>query len=200
MSVLGNTLLEELINALRILPGVGQKSAQRMAFQLLQRNRSGARELSSVLAKAMDDIGNCDRCRNYSEHDQCDICSNTSRDASILCIVESPIDIVAIEQSAVFSGQYFVLMGRLSPLDGIGPEEIGLDLLLDRFQNENLDEVILATGATVEGETTAHFIGEMAKKNNIKVTRIAHGVPVGGELEYVDGGTISHAIAGRREF
>ncbi|MBL4763124.1 MAG: recombination protein RecR [Gammaproteobacteria bacterium] len=195
-----NTLLEELINALRILPGVGQKSAQRMAFHMLQRNRSGARELSSILANAMDDIGNCNRCRNYTEHDQCDLCSNTSRDANLLCIVESPIDIVAIEQSAVFSGQYFVLMGRLSPLDGIGPEEIGLDILLDRFQNENIDEVILATGATVEGETTAHFIGEMAKKNKIKVTRIAHGVPVGGELEYVDGSTISHAISGRREF
>lgn len=194
-----NTLLEELINALRILPGVGQKSAQRMAFHLLQRNRSGARELSSVLANAMDNIGNCKRCRNYSEHDQCAICSNASRDANLLCIVESPIDIVAIEQSAIFSGQYFVLMGRLSPLDGIGPEEIGLDILLDRFQNENIDEVILATGATVEGETTAHFISEMAKKNMIKVTRIAHGVPVGGELEYVDGSTISHAISGRRE-
>jgi len=198
--VFANTLLEELINALRILPGVGQKSAQRMAFHMLQRNRSGARELSSILANAMDDIGNCNRCRNYTEHDQCDLCSNTSRDANLLCIVESPIDIVAIEQSAVFSGQYFVLMGRLSPLDGIGPEEIGLDILLDRFQNENIDEVILATGATVEGETTAHFIGEMAKKNKIKVTRIAHGVPVGGELEYVDGSTISHAISGRREF
>jgi recombination protein RecR len=191
-------LLEQLIEALRVLPGVGAKSAQRMAFHLLERNRPGALLLADKLRIAMDKIGHCERCRTFSETPLCGICSDTRRDASLLCIVESPADVLALEQVSGFRGVYFVLMGHLSPLDGIGPAELGLDKLKLRLQNETISEVILATNPTVEGEATAFYIAEMARQLNIRISRIAHGVPLGGELEFVDGGTLSHAFHERK--
>lgn len=193
-------LLNQLIDALRCLPGVGPKSAQRMAFHLLEREREGGMHLSHILAEAMEKIGHCSRCRTFSETDICGLCANPKRDDSQLCVVETPAEVVAIEQATDYSGRYFVLGGRLSPLDGIGPREIGLDRLQQIMGEGCVKELILATNPTVEGEATAHFISEMAQSQNIQVTRIAHGVPLGGELEYVDGGTLSHAFAGRREF
>jgi len=193
-------LLEQLMDALRCLPGVGPKSAQRMAFHLLERDRDGGRRLSRVLEQGMDRIGHCGRCRTLSEAELCSLCTNPNRDDSLLCVVETPAEVMAIEHSASFSGRYFVLGGRLSPLDGIGPREIGLDCLEPIFKEGRVRELILATNPTVEGEATAHYIGELARPRGIKVTRIAHGVPLGGELEYVDGGTLSHAFAGRREY
>ena len=190
-------LLPALIDALRCLPGVGPKSAQRMAYQLLERNREGGRTLSAALAAAMDGIGHCERCATLSELTVCHICSSASRDAGVLCVVETPADLHAIEAGTDFTGQYFVLMGRLSPLDGIGPQQLGLGRLEARFSERTVNEVILATSATVEGDATAHYIGEMAGDYQIRATRIAHGVPVGGELEYVDGGTLAHALRGR---
>lgn len=190
--------LARLIEALRCLPGVGPKSAQRMAFHLLERDRDGGRELTSSLTEALAGIGHCQRCRMLTEGELCPICLSTQRDASLLCIVETPADVIAVEQSGGFRGQYFVLMGHLSPLDGIGPEQLGLDRLEARLSEGAVREVILATNPTVEGEATAHFIGELAKRRSIHATRIAHGVPVGGELEYVDGGTLAHALAGRQ--
>ena len=190
------TLLQ-LIEALRVLPGVGPKSAQRMAFHLLERNRTGALVLASALQTASQDIGHCQRCRMFAELDLCPICSNSSRDQGLLCVVESPADVVAVEQSGSYKGTYFVLMGHLSPLDGIGPEELGLSQLESLFSTGGIHETILATNPTVEGEATAHFVAELAMKHKVKPTRIAHGVPVGGELEYVDGGTLAHALAGR---
>jgi recombination protein RecR len=194
-----NSLIGRLISALRCLPGVGPKSAQRMAYHLLERDRDGARRLAAALQEAADRVGHCARCRTLSEHTRCSLCNDTRRDASQVCIVETPADVQAIEQSSTYRGQYFVLMGHLSPLDGIGPEEIGLDLLGQRFAEGEIREVILATNPTVEGEATAHFIAEMARAHHVKATRIAYGVPVGGELEYVDAGTLSHALAGRRD-
>jgi len=190
-------LLDELMDALRCLPGVGVKSAQRMAFHLLERDRQGARQLSEKIAQALEKIGHCSKCRNFSEREVCAICASAKRDSHTLCIVESPADMLALEQAADYHGLYFVLMGRLSPLDGIGPDELGLDFLEQRFANENISEVILATNPTVEGEATAHFISSMAKKYQIAIYRIAHGVPLGGELEYVDSGTLSRAFSGR---
>jgi len=196
----GRSLLDELMESLRCLPGVGPKSAQRMAFHLLERDREGGRRLSRVLAESMDHIGHCERCRTFSEKALCNLCANPNRDAGLICVVETPAEVMAIEQAASYSGRYFVLGGRLSPLDGIGPREIGLDLLQQQLQAGAVEELILATNPTVEGEATAHYIGDMARQQGIRVTRIAHGVPLGGELEYVDGGTLSHAFAGRREF
>ena len=192
-------LINRLIEDLRCLPGVGPKSAQRMAFHLLERDRNGARHLAERLIEAVDSIGHCEQCRTLTEKTICDFCSSPKRDRSVLCVVESPIDVQAVEQSTDFRGVYFVLMGHLSPLDGITPTDIGLDLLEKRLEEGEVTEIILATNSTVEGEATAHYIAEMVQDKNIKATRIAHGVPVGGELEYVDGGTLSHAFSGRRE-
>ena len=192
-------LLVHLIDGLRCMPGVGQKSAQRIAFHLLERDRDGARGLSIALAEAAEGIGHCKRCRMFTESELCSICSATGRDATQLCVVESPADVMALEDATGFRGLYFVLMGHLSPLDGIGPNDIGLDLLAKRFAQNNISEVILATNTTVEGEATAHYIAEMVTPYAIRVTRIAHGVPIGGELEYVSGSTLSHAFSGRRD-
>lgn len=192
-------LLEQLMEALRCLPGVGPKSAQRMAFHLLERDRDGARRLAGVLEQAVERIGHCGRCRALSESATCALCANPNRDDAQLCVVESPADVLALEQATGFRGRYFVLGGHLSPLDGIGPRELGLDRLEQRLAEGTVAEVILATNPTVEGEATAHYIGDMARERRIRTTRIAHGVPLGGELEYVDGGTLSHAFAGRRE-
>jgi len=191
-------LISHLIDSFRCLPGVGPKSAQRMVFHLLERDRDGAKILAEKILETIESVGNCVLCRTFSENEYCSLCSNTKRNKSILCVVESPIDVVAIENSTDFKGLYYVLLGHLSPLDGIMPNDIGLDILSKRVENSNLDEIILATNSTVEGEATAHYISEMLKNSNIKITRIAHGVPVGGELEYVDGGTLSHAFSGRR--
>ena len=190
-------LIGQLIEALRCLPGVGPKSAQRIAFHLLERDRVGARELSAVLLEACDKVEHCQQCRTLSEKPLCDICADQKRDHSQLCIVESPIDVQAILQATDYRGVFFVLMGHLSPLDGIGPENIGLDKLATRLDAGEIDEVILATNPTVEGEATAHYIAEMVHKRNIKVTRIAHGVPMGGELEFVNGSTLSRAFTAR---
>ncbi|RUO19338.1 recombination protein RecR [Aliidiomarina iranensis] len=188
-----------LIEALRILPGVGQKTAQRMAFQLLERHRDGAGKLAQSLEHALAVVGRCQRCRTLTEGDTCSICDNQVRAAEgTLCIVESPADVLAVEQTSQYKGQYFVLMGRLSPLDGIGPADIGLDILEKRFQEGGINEVILATNPTMEGDTTAHFIADLASRYQISATRIAHGVPVGGELEYVDHTTLGHAFSGRK--
>lgn len=192
-------LLNRLIDALRCLPGVGPKSAQRMAFYLLERDRDGGRNLSQVLAESMERIGNCQRCRTLSEAEICPICANKNRDDATLCVVETPAELMVIEQAIDYRGRYFVLGGHLSPLDGIGPREIGLDRLEQRLSEGSVSELILATNTTVEGEVTAHYISEMAHANGVRTTRIAHGVPMGGELEYVDGNTISHAFAGRLE-
>jgi recombination protein RecR len=190
--------LARLVEALRALPGVGPKSAQRMAFHLLERNRDGGRALARALEEATANIVHCRRCRMLTEGEVCEICAAPRRDASSLCIVESPADVVAVEQSGGYGGRYFVLMGHLSPLDGIGPEQLGLDRLEALLDEGEIREVILATNPTVEGEATAHFIGELVTRRGIRASRIAHGVPVGGELEYVDGGTLAHALAGRQ--
>jgi recombination protein RecR len=187
-----------LIETLRCMPGVGQKSAQRIAFHLLERDRSGAGELSKALADAVSGIGHCSRCRMLTEHDLCNVCAASGRDAAQLCVVESPADVMAVEDATGYRGQYFVLMGHLSPLDGIGPEELGIDLLESRLADGNVDELIIATNPTVEGDATAHFLGDLAGRHGVQASRIAHGVPLGGELEYVDGGTLSHAFFGRR--
>lgn len=192
-------MIGRLIEALRRLPGVGPKSAQRMAYHLLERDREGARRLAEALTEAMDKVGHCSRCRTLSESEICPICGDARRDPSLLCVVESPTDVNALEQSTDYRGLYYVLMGRLSPLDGIGPEEIGLERLVARLGEGTVSEVILATNPTVEGEATAHYIGELVRERGIRVTRLAHGIPLGGELEYVDGTTLSHAFAGRRE-
>jgi recombination protein RecR len=192
-------LLQQLISALRCLPGVGAKSAQRMAYHLLERDREGGRQLSRVLAEAMDRIGHCSRCRTLSERELCSLCANPNRDMSQLCIVETPADQAIIEQAIDYRGGYFVLGGHLSPLDGIGPREIGLEQLDQRLAEGEVREIILATNATVEGEATAQYIHDMARARSIKTTRIAQGVPMGGELEYVDGATLVHAFRGRSE-
>lgn len=192
-------LIVQLIEALRCLPGVGPKSAQRMAFQILERDREGGRRLATALVAAVERIGHCRDCRTLTEAEVCDLCGRAGRDRGLLCVVESPADVQAVEQSTGFQGLYFVLMGHLSPLDGIGPDELGLDALAARLDQGEVREMILATNPTVEGEATAHYLGEMARARGIRATRIAHGVPLGGELEYIDGGTLSHAFAGRRE-
>ncbi|WDE00892.1 recombination mediator RecR [Thalassomonas actiniarum] len=194
-------LVQELIDSLRCLPGVGAKTAQRMAFHLLERNRHGGMQLSDSLGRAMDSIGHCQKCRNFTEQDLCDICQSPKRQlAEIICIVESPADVIAIEQTGEFTGQYFVLMGHLSPIDGIGPDDLGLDILAEQLASGQYKEMILATNPTVEGEATAHYIADLARESQVTVSRIAHGVPVGGELEYVDGNTLSHALSGRKNY
>jgi recombination protein RecR len=192
-------LIERLVESLRCLPGVGPKSAQRMAFHLLEHNRDGGRQLADALNQAMEKVGHCSECRTLTETAVCGLCANDRRDRGQLCIVETPADVQALEQSTGYKGLYFVLMGHLSPLDGIGPEALGLDLLELRLGDGHVSEVILATNPTVEGEATAHFINEMARVHGIRTTRIAHGVPMGGELEYIDSSTLSHAFAGRHE-
>lgn len=194
-----SVLIDRLIEALRCLPGVGPKSGQRMAFHLLERDRDGARRLADALLQAADRVGHCGYCRTLCEDDLCLVCRDERRDRSLLCVVETPSDVQAVEQSTGFRGRYFVLMGHLSPLDGIGPEDIGLDLLLERLQQGDINEVIVATNPTVEGEATAHYIAGLARQAGVRATRIAYGVPIGGELEFVDAGTLSHALAGRRD-
>jgi len=191
-------LLAELIDALRCLPGVGAKSAQRMAFHLLERDREGGMRLSETLRQAMQRIGHCKSCRNFSESDLCAICANASRDATLLCVVETPADLLAIEQATGYRGRYFVLMGRLSPLDGLGPSELGVDLLTRRLAQGEVRELVIATNPTVEGEATAHWLGQLARAASVRATRLAHGVPLGGELEYVDRGTLAHAFGSRQ--
>lgn len=190
--------LEELIQSLRCLPGVGPKSAQRMAYHLLQRDKQGADRLSESLRTALDRIRHCSRCNTFTESETCGLCASPRRDASLLCVVESPGDLLMMEQSQSYAGLYFVLMGRLSPLDGIGPREIHLDRLVRRATDGNVAEVILATNFTVEGEATAHYIAELLAGKGLKVSRIARGLPVGGELEHVDSGTLAQAVLERR--
>jgi recombination protein RecR len=190
--------LERLVQALRVLPGVGPRSAQRMAFHLLQHERSGADELARALADALESVRRCARCNNFSEDDVCALCRSPRRDRALLCVIETPADLAMVEQTLSYSGLYFVLMGRLSPLDGVGPRDIGLDRLLERAGDGEVQEVILATNFTNEGEATAHYIAEMLRGRGVKATRIARGVPLGGELEYVDAGTISQALHDRR--
>ncbi|PPD49606.1 MAG: recombination protein RecR [Methylobacter sp.] len=191
-------LLGQLIQHLCCLPGVGPKSAQRMAFHLLQRDRKGGKNLAETLLDAIANIGHCQQCRTLTEQSLCEICADTNRDTSLVCIVESPADAWIVDQATQFGGQYFVLHGRLSPLDGIGPDEIGLDQLEQRLASGTIKELILATNSTVEGEATAFFIGELARKYQVLASRIAHGVPMGGELEFIDSGTLSHAFNGRK--
>ena len=191
-------LIDDLMASLRCLPGVGPKSAQRMALHLLERDRAGAERLSQSLHKAVEGVGRCQRCRTLTEQVHCGICANNRRDNSLLCVVETPGDVLAIEQAGTYQGKYFVLLGHLSPIDGIGPEDIGVDQLINLLQQEPITEVILATNPTVEGEATAYYISERAKNLNVIVSRIAHGVPLGGELEFIDGGTLAHAFSSRR--
>ncbi|MEJ7747519.1 MAG: recombination mediator RecR, partial [Luteimonas sp.] len=193
------SLLEQLIEAFRILPGVGQKTAQRMAYHVLERERDGGRRLAETLATAVEKIGNCARCRDFSESDICITCASASRDAHQLCAVESPADRLAIEQATGYRGLYFVLQGRLSPLDGIGPRELGLDQLSARMAEGEVQELIIATNPTVEGEATAHYLAQLARQHAVRPSRLTHGVPLGGELEYVDRGTLSHAFGSRSE-
>jgi recombination protein RecR len=196
--VADKSLIVQLMEALRCLPGIGPKSAQRMTYHLLQHNREGGRRLAEALAAALEKVGHCKMCRTLTEQEVCPLCASTQRDHSLLCVVESPVDVQAIEQSTGYRGLYFVLMGHLSPLDGIGPEELGMEKLATRLDDGGINEVILATNPTVEGEATAHYISELVHARGVKASRIAHGVPLGGELEYIDGGTLSHAFAGRK--
>ena len=190
--------LQDLMDALRCLPSVGPKSAQRMTLHLLERDREGALALATALRNAVEKIGHCSLCRNFTELEICELCSDPKRDASVVCVVETPADVLAIEQSGSFRGLYFVLMGHLSPIDGVGPAEIGLGDLQQRVIDEGVGEVILATNPTVEGEATAYYVADMLQPLGVGVSRIAHGVPLGGELEYVDGSTLAHALSGRR--
>ncbi|HLT63596.1 MAG TPA: recombination mediator RecR [Pseudohongiella sp.] len=195
---MSSPLLDQLVQALRCLPGVGPKSAQRMAFYLLERNRSGASRLSETLTEALDKIGHCADCRAFTEETLCNICQNPSRDSRLLCVVGSLADMMAIEQAGSYKGLYFVLAGHLSPIDGIGPEEIGIDALMSLLERRQVEEVFLANNPTVEGDATAYYIAGLLEGKPLIVSRIAHGVPVGGELEFVDGGTLSHAFSGRQ--
>lgn len=192
-------LISRLIEALRCLPGVGPKSAQRMAYYLLTRQRQGALTLSQVITEALEQVGHCRQCRTLSEMEVCSICANPGREQNLLCVVESPADVETFESSTGYRGVYFVLMGHLSPLDGIGPADIGLDLLQQRLQTGEISEVVLATNPTVEGEATAHYIAELVQTLGIRVSRLAHGIPLGGELEYTDADTLAHAFAGRQQ-
>ena len=195
---MSSPLLNELIDALRCLPGVGAKTAQRMAFHVLERDRAGAKKLSDKLAAAVERIGNCTRCRTFSADPVCAICARPQRDVQLLCVVETPIDQLAVEQATGYRGRYFVLLGRLSPLDGMGPKELGMDLLASRLAENEVRELIIATNPTVEGEATAHLLGQIARAANVRATRLAHGVPLGGELEFIDRGTLAHAFGGRQ--
>jgi recombination protein RecR len=195
----GSSLLEQLVDSLRCLPGVGQKSAQRMAYHLLERNREGGLRLSQALAEAMAKVGHCKSCRDFSESELCATCASGARERSLLCAVENPADRLAIEQATGYRGLYFVLQGRLSPLDGIGPRELGLDLLARRMADGEVKELIIATNPTVEGEATAHYLAQLARQFDVRPRRLAHGLPLGGELEYVDRGTLAHAFGSRQE-
>jgi recombination protein RecR len=192
--------LAQLMRALRCLPGIGPKSAQRMTFHLLQRDREGARQLAESLLQALDKIGHCRQCRTLTEGEVCAVCASPRRERSLLCVVETPAEVFAIDQATGYQGVFFVLNGRLSPLDGIGPTELRLDLLEQRLQSGEVGEIILATNTTVEGEATAHYIHEMARRHAIATSRLAYGMPLGGELEYIDGATLSHAFNGRKTF
>ena len=194
-----SSLLEQLIDALRVLPGVGQKSAQRMAYHLLERQRDGGKRLATALADAMEHVGHCTRCRDFSETPLCATCASSARDAHLLCVVETPADRLAIEQATGYRGLYFVLQGRLSPLDGIGPRELGLERLGERLAEGEVRELIIATNPTVEGEATAHYLAQIARQHAVLPSRLAHGVPLGGELEYIDRGTLPHAFGSRSE-
>src|SRR5690554_7838631 len=191
-------LVDELVDSLRCLPGVGQKTAQRMAFHLLEKGRDGGERLAEALAAAMSGVRRCESCQNFSDTPLCPICEQPERHTGTLCVVESPSDLLAIEQAGDYKGSYFVLMGHLSPIDGVGPEEIGIERLLRRVREEGVTELILATNPTVEGEATAHYIADRLDGQNILITRLAHGIPVGGELGYVDGFTLTHAFRGRK--
>ena len=193
-------LVDQLIHAFTCLPGVGPRSAQRMVYALLDRGREGGRRLGDALHAAMDGVQHCQRCRNYAEEELCPVCSDSRRDSTLVCIVATPADVLAFEQSGEYRGQYFVLMGELSPLDGIGPRELGLDVLEQRLQHGEINELILATGTTVEGEATAHYVLDLAQEAGVTVSRIAQGVPMGGDLEFVDGATLAQALRGRRPF
>jgi recombination protein RecR len=192
-------LLTQLIDALRCLPGVGQKSAQRMAYHVLERNREGGMRLAGALQEAVQRISHCNLCRDFTEQETCTICANSARDAGLLCIVETPADRLVIEQATGYRGLYFILQGRLSPLDGIGPRELGLDKLATRLAQGEIRELIIATNPTVEGEATAHYLAQLARQFEVKPSRLAHGVPIGGELEYVDRGTLAHAFGSRTD-
>jgi recombination protein RecR len=192
-------LLEQLIEAFRVLPGVGQKTAQRMAYPVLEREREGGKKLAEVMARAIERIGHCAQCRDFSETEICAVCANGSRERQQLCAVESPADRLAIETATGFRGVYFVLQGRLSPLDGVGPRELGLDQLEARLGQGEVQELIIATSATVEGEATAHYLAQLARAHKVRPSRLAQGLPLGGELEYEDRGTLSHAFGTRTE-
>jgi len=194
------SLLQQLVSAFKCLPGVGAKTAQRMAFHLLENDRQAGKQLAHALNEAIEKVGHCTQCRTFTENDICRICADPSRLETLLCIVESPTDVLAIEQAADYQGFYFVLLGKLSPLDGVGPEDLGLEQLEAVFKKGKIEEVILATNPSVEGEVTAHYISQLAARYDIKTTRIAYGVPIGGELDYVDSGTLSHAFEGRRHY
>ncbi len=193
-------LIKQLTDALRALPGVGQKSAQRMAYHLLDRNRDGGRKLSKALQAAMDGVRDCDQCRTFSDEERCTICRDPRRDVSQLCVVETPADVQAIESTSGYRGLYFVLRGHLSPLDGIGPDKLGFEQLIRRLKAGQVQELILATNPTAEGDATAHYLRDLCQNMPLQISRIAHGVPVGGELEYIDGGTLTQALSGRRPF
>ena len=196
---MSSPLLDQLIDAFRVLPGVGQKSAQRMAYHVLERERAGGQRLADALAVAVEKIGHCERCRDFSETAICPTCASAARDVHQLCVVETPADRLAIEQATGYRGLYYVLQGRLSPLDGIGPTELGLDRLAARLAEGEVSELIVATNPTVEGEATAHYLGQLARQHRVLPSRPTHGVPLGGELEYVDRGTLSHAFGSRSE-
>lgn len=192
-------LISQLIEALCCLPGVGPKTAQRMVLHLLERDRAGGTRIAESLKSAIEGVGRCQNCRILTENDVCEICASRSRDETLLCVVENPADVLAIEQAGGFRGKYFVLMGHLSPIDGIGPDALGIDHLLERVRNDSVKEVILATNSTVEGEATAHYVSELLRPMAVEISRIAHGIPFGGELEFVDGGTLAHAMEGRKK-
>lgn len=194
-----NSLLNQLIQAFKILPGIGEKSAQRMAFHLLEKNREGGRNLAKVINESVENIRNCSECRNLTEDVVCHICLDEKRNKKLICVVESPTDVLAIENSGSFNGKYFVLMGRLSPIDGVTPQDLGIPKLIERIKSSEIDEIIIATSPTIEGDATSFYIKDQLNDNNILISRIAYGVPMGGELEYVDNTTLGRAIQGRRE-
>lgn len=192
-------LIDQLIEALRILPGVGPRSAQRMVLHLLEKNPEGGLNLANCLKATIEGVDHCKKCRNLTENDLCSICENPARNDTEICVVENPADVIAIEQAGGFRGRYFVLMGHLSPIDGIGPDDLGIEVLVENVKSGPVEEVILAVNLTVEGEATAHYISELLRPLNIIISRLAHGIPVGGELEYIDGSTIAHALEGRKK-
>ena len=194
-----NSLLNQLIQAFKILPGIGEKSAQRMAFHLLEKNREGGRNLAKLINESVENIRNCSECRNLTEDVVCHICLDEKRNKKLICVVESPTDVLAIENSGSFNGKYFVLMWRLSPIDGVTPQDLGIPKLIERIKSSDIDEIIIATSPTIEGDATSFYIKDQLNDNNILISRIAYGVPMGGELEYVDNTTLGRAIQGRRE-